>query len=114
MQRFLFKSKIHQAHVTKADLQYEGSITISLDLMQKADLWEGEKVLVVDNTNGARLETYTIAGPAGSRDIQMNGAAAHLVHPGDEIIIIAFTMSDQPVQPVKVLVDENNQFVRYL
>lgn len=90
MQRTMFKSKIHRATVTRADLHYVGSLTIDADLMAAADLLAGEKVQVVDIDNGARLETYVIEGPAGSGVIGVNGAAAHLVHPGDLVIIISY------------------------
>jgi aspartate 1-decarboxylase len=90
MRRRLMKSKIHRAVVTDADLHYVGSITIDRDLMDLADLVEYEQVAVVDVDNGARLETYVIEGPRGGGDICLNGAAAHLVHPGDRIIIISY------------------------
>lgn len=112
--RTLLSAKIHKATVTQADLNYIGSITIDQDLLDMIDLWPGEKVLVVDNTNGARLETYVISGERGSGIIGMNGAAAHLIHAGDEIIIIAFQQSETPLNPKMILVDEQNKFVRYL
>jgi aspartate 1-decarboxylase len=112
--RSLLRSKIHKATVTEADLNYIGSITIDSDLIELAGLWPGEKVLVVSNTSGARLETYVIAGEAGSGEICMNGAAAHLIKKGDEIIIIGFEISDAPVKATNILVDKANKFVRYL
>lgn len=112
--RQLMRSKIHKAMVTQADVSYVGSITIPADLLELVDLWEGEKVLVVSNTSGARLETYVIKGATGSRDICMNGAAAHLIKPGEEIIVIAFEITDTPVTPKMILVNENNEFVRFL
>ncbi|MDH5508165.1 MAG: aspartate 1-decarboxylase [Anaerolineae bacterium] len=112
--RLLIRSKIHKATVTDANLAYIGSITIDEDLIEKAGLWPGEKVMVVSNTSGARLETYVIVGPRGSGEICMNGAAAHLVNPGEEIIIMAFEISEQPVTPTFILVDEDNKFVKYL
>lgn len=112
--RILIKSKIHKATVTDANLDYIGSITIDPDLIEKADLWPGEKVLVVSNTSGARLETYVIKGEAGSGCICINGAAAHLIKIGEEIIIMAFAVTDEPIEPKFILVDENNKFVRYL
>lgn len=112
--RILARSKIHKATVTESNLGYIGSITIDQDLIDKADLWPGEKVLVVSNTSGARLETYVIAGERGSGAICMNGAAAHLIQPGEEIIIIAFEISDKPVERTFILVDEHNRFVKYL
>lgn len=113
MRQFLH-SKIHKAHVTEANLEYVGSITIDETLMELADISEFEKVLVVDNTNGARLETYVIRGPRESGVIGINGAAAHLVNAGDEVIIITFHLTDKPTAPTSILVDEENRFVRYL
>jgi aspartate 1-decarboxylase len=114
MLRQALRAKIHKATVTDADLNYIGSITIDRDLMDIVDFWEGEKVLVVDNTNGARLETYVIAGERGSGIICMNGAASHLINKGDEIIVIAFAITDKPIKAKNILVDENNRFVKYL
>ena len=90
MLRTMMKSKIHRATVTQADLHYVGSVTVDEDLLDAADLLPGELVHIVDVTNGARLETYTIAGERGSGVIGINGAAAHLVHPGDMVILIAY------------------------
>ena len=112
--RWFLHAKIHKATVTQADLEYVGSITIDEDLIEKAGLYPGEKVLVVSNTSGARLETYIIAGERESGIISMNGAAAHLVKKDDEIIIMGFELSDGPIQAKNILVDENNRFVRYL
>lgn len=112
--RSVLGSKIHKATVTHADVAYIGSITIDSELCELVDLWPGEKVLVVSNTSGARLETYVIYGEAGSGTIQMNGAAAHLVSVGDEIIVISFQLTDKPIEPKQILVDENNHFVRHL
>jgi len=98
------RSKIHKATVTQADLDYVGSITIDQDLMDACGLWPGEKVLVVSNTSGARLETYTIAGPRGRGDICVNGAAAHLIGAGEEVIIMGFELAAAPVTPQVVLV----------
>jgi aspartate 1-decarboxylase len=112
--RILMKSKIHKATVTQANLKYIGSITIDEDLLKKADIWPGEKVLVVSNTNGARLETYTIAGPKGSGIICTNGAAAHLIKKGHEVIIIAFKLSNRRIKQKAILVDKKNRFVKYL
>lgn len=88
----ILKSKIHRVTVTEANLDYIGSITIDEDLMDAANIYSGERVQVVDNTNGARLETYVIAGKRGSGCICMNGAAAHLIHVGDTVIIMAYAM----------------------
>src|SRR6185437_15960094 len=90
MNRTMFKSKIHRATVTHADLHYVGSVTVDLDLLEASDILPGELVSIVDVTNGARLETYTIAGDRGSGVLGINGAAAHLVHPGDTVILISY------------------------
>jgi len=111
--RTFLKSKIHNAIVTEANLKYVGSITIDETLMKKAKIEEYEKVLVVDNTNGNRLETYVIKGVKNSGKICMNGAAAHLIKTGDEIIIMTFQLSQKPVNPKIVIVDKKNKFVKY-
>jgi aspartate 1-decarboxylase len=95
MQRTMLKSKIHRATVTDSDLHYVGSITIDADLLEAADILEHEQVHVVDVDNGARFETYTIAGERGSGTIQVNGAAARLVHRGDTIIVISYAQYDR-------------------
>jgi aspartate 1-decarboxylase len=112
--RLLLRSKIHKAIVTDADLNYIGSITIDQALLDKVDLWPGEKVLVVNNTNGARLETYVISGEKNSGVICMNGAAAHLIKRGDEIIIMGFELTDRLITAKTILVDKNNKFVKFL
>jgi len=112
--RWILRSKIHKATVTKADLNYIGSITIDEDLIEKAGFWPGEKVLVVSNTSGARLETYIIVGKRDSGIICMNGAAAHLIKVGEEIIVMGFELTDKPIKQKNILVDKNNKFVRYL
>ena len=94
MRRRMMKSKIHRATVTDANLHYVGSITVDRELMDLADLYEYEQVAVVDVDNGARLETYVIEGEPGSGAICLNGAAAHLVHPGDKVIIISYAEYD--------------------
>ena len=110
MYRIMCKSKIHRATVTDANLNYVGSITIDLDLMEKADLIPYERVQVVNNNNGARLETYVIAGERGKGDVCLNGAAARLVEPGDTVIIISYAQySNEELvsfQPKVVFVDE--------
>lgn len=106
--------KIHKARVTCANLNYVGSVTIDSELLDKAGMHPGERVMIVDNTNGARLETYIIEGEAGSKKIEINGAAAHLINVGDEVIIITFALSTEPVEPRAILVDEKNNFVSYL
>jgi aspartate 1-decarboxylase len=112
--RWVLRSKIHNARVIEADLSYIGSITIDEELIEQVGLWPGEKVLVVSNTSGARLETYIIPGPRGSGYIAMNGAAAHRIKAGEEIIIMGFELTDQPLTPKIILVDEKNRFVRFL
>ncbi|MFW0788513.1 aspartate 1-decarboxylase [Gordonia sp. CPCC 205333] len=113
MFRTMMTSKIHRATVTQADLHYVGSVTIDADLLDAADLREGEQVTIVDIDNGARLETYAIAGERGTGVIGINGAAAHLVHPGDLVIIIAYgVMNEQEVRdyaPHVVFVDAENK-----
>ena len=115
MLRTMMKSKIHRATVTQADLHYVGSVTVDQDLLDAADLLEGELVHVVDITNGARLETYTIAGPRGSGVIGINGAAARLVHPGDLVILIGYgqmeTAQAREFRPSVVFVDPENRIV---
>lgn len=112
--RWVLRSKIHGATVTEADLKYVGSITIDEDLMEKAGFWPNEKVLVVSNTSGARLETYLIAGKRGSGTVCMNGAASLLIKKGEEIIVMGFELANKPIKPTKILVDRNNRFVRFL
>jgi aspartate 1-decarboxylase len=111
--RTVVKSKIHRATVTQADLNYVGSITVDQELLEAADLLPGELVHVLDVTNGARLETYLIEGPRGSGTIGINGAAAHLVHTGDLVIIIAYgIVTDEEARTLKprvVFVDDANR-----
>jgi len=114
MKRFILKSMIIKATVVQADLRYVGSITIDEDLIGKSNLLENENVLVVDRTNGNRLQTYVIKGERGSGMICMNGAAAHLINQGDIIDIMAFTWSSTNVRPLFVSVDEHNRFVDYV
>jgi aspartate 1-decarboxylase len=114
--RIMMKSKIHRATVTQADLDYVGSVTLDAALMEAADLLEGEQVAIVDITNGARIETYVIPGPRGSGVIGINGAAAHLVHPGDLVIIMSYAMMSEEearsLVPRVVHVDEKNRVVK--
>ena len=116
MMRIMMKSKIHRATVTQADLDYVGSVTLDAELMEAADLLEGEQVAIVDITNGARIETYVIPGPRGSGVIGINGAAAHLVHPGDLVIIMSYAVLDdaeaRALTPRVVHVDEHNHVVK--
>ena len=108
----MLKGKIHRATVTQAELNYVGSITIDKDLMDAAGILENEKVQIVDNNNGARLETYTIAGERGSGLICVNGAAARCVQPGDKVIIIAYAqMSEEEAKehkPKVVFMNDDN------
>jgi aspartate 1-decarboxylase len=112
--RCLLRAKIHRAVVTDANPEYVGSITIDDDLLQKADIWPGEKVLVADVANGARFETYAVRGKPGSGMVCVNGSAARLVKKGDKVIIMAFEFTDVPIEPRVVLVDEDNHFVKSL
>ena len=112
--RWLLRSKIHKAIVTEADIAYVGSITIDEELLEKVGLLEYEKVLVSSNTSGARLETYIIAGEKGSGVVCMNGAAAHLIKKGEEIIIMGFELTDKIMKPKVILVDSRNKYVRDL
>jgi aspartate 1-decarboxylase len=109
----MFKSKIHRARVTDANLNYMGSITIDEDLLEAADILPYEQVQVVNLHNGARFETYTIPGPRGKGDIILNGAAARLVQPGDLVIIISYALMDaeeiKELRPKVVFVDEANR-----
>jgi aspartate 1-decarboxylase len=114
--RIMMKSKIHRATVTQADLHYVGSVTLDAALMEAADLLEGEQVAIVDITNGARIETYVIPGPARSGVIGINGAAAHLIHPGDLIIMMSYALltdaEARAMTPRVVHVDEQNRVVK--
>ena len=112
--RMVMRSKIHNARVTEANLAYVGSITIDEDLVDQVGLWPGERVLVVSNTSGARLETYVIAGPRGSGAMCVNGAAAHLIGKDEQIIVMGFELTEKPIAPKVVLVDHENRFVRWL
>ena len=111
--KVLLSGKIHRATVTQADLNYIGSVSIDLDLMEAAGIIEWEKVAILDVTNGERLETYAIKAPRGSREICINGAAAHLVKPGDLVIILSFLHVDADSlhahKPKIVIVNENNE-----
>jgi len=112
--RTVLKSKIHRAWVTDANPDYVGSILIDEDLMDRVDIWNFEKVLVCDVTNGSRFETYAIAGERGSGVCAIQGAAARLSAPGNCLIIMSFEMTDDPVDPQMILVDEENRFVEFL
>jgi aspartate 1-decarboxylase len=114
MLRELLHSKIHKATVTEADVAYIGSITIDQDLLDRIDLWPGQKVTVVSNTSGARLETYVISGTRGSGMICVNGAAALLIKKGEEVIIFSYALSDRAITPKCILVDSRNKYVQDL
>lgn len=115
MLRTMFTGKIHRATVTHADLHYVGSVTIDADLLEAADILPGQRVQIVDVTNGTRLETYTIAGERGSGVMGINGAAAHMVHPGDTVIVMAYAQMDdaeaRTYTPHVIHVDEHNRIV---
>ncbi len=116
MQRTMLKSKIHRATVTGADLHYVGSVTLDADLAEAADLLPGEKVTIADITNGARLDTYVIYGERGSGTVAINGAAAHLVHPNDLVILLSYAvledMEARYYRPLVVHVDQTNAIVK--
>lgn len=114
MLRQLLQSKIHKATITEADLSYIGSITIDQDLLDRVDLWPGQKVTVVSNTSGHRLETYVISGTRGSGMVCINGAAALLIKKGEEVIIFSYALSDRPIAPKCILVDSQNKYVQDL
>jgi aspartate 1-decarboxylase len=111
MLRTCLKSKLHNVTVTAASVDYMGSITIDQDWMELADLWDGEQVLVASSTSGARLTTYAICGKRGSGCIEMNGAAALLIGQGERVIIMAFGLSDRPVEAKVLLFDEHNRLL---
>jgi len=110
----LLKSMILKARVTQADIRYVGSITIDRDIVEKANLSEQETVMIVDRTNGNRLQTYIIMGERNSGVICINGAAAHLVNEGDIVDIMAFSWSKGEAQSLFLKLDENNHFSRYV
>lgn len=112
--RWMFRSKIHNATVTQADLNYVGSITIDSELVEKCGMREGEKVLIVCRETAARLETYIILGEPGTGVICMNGPAARLVAPGDTVVIMGFELTDEKIKPTAVLVNKKNKFVNYI
>ncbi|SER12627.1 L-aspartate 1-decarboxylase [Gracilibacillus ureilyticus] len=118
MLRTMMKSKIHRATVTEANLNYVGSITIDAEILEKAGILPHEKVQIVNNNNGARLETYVIPGEYGSKVICLNGAAARLVQPGDIIIIVSYALvSDEELEGFKprvAIMDENNTVIQLI
>jgi len=106
------RAKIHRAVVTDANPDYVGSISIDGELLQRADIWPGEKVLVADVDNGARFETYVARGEAGSGQVCVNGGAARFVKKGDKVIIMAFEYTDTPIDPKIVLLDKENREIK--
>lgn len=112
--RIICKSKIHHATVTGADLNYVGSIGVDGALLRATDIVPGEKVSVWNVNNGQRIETYAIELPEQSGEVVVNGAAARHFHPGDRIIIVAFCLTDEPVEPRMIAVDQNNAFLKDL
>lgn len=112
MFREILKSKLHRAMITDADVEYEGSIEIPRDLMDAADLWPGEKVLVASITTGSRLETYVLEGKPGTGKILINGGAAHLIKAGERVTIMAFGYSEKSIEPAVILLDDKNNILR--
>ena len=112
--RWMLRSKIHRATVTEARLDYEGSITIDADLVDRCGMWVGEKVTIADVDNGNRFETYILPGKRGSGIIAINGAAAHLCNEGDKVIIMGYELTDEPIQAKVLLVDAENRVTREL
>lgn len=108
--RNVLRSKIHRAFITDANADYIGSIIIDRELMEKVDLWDFEKVLICDVTNGNRWETYVLPGERGSGTVSVQGAGAKLCEKGDCVIILSFEVSDVPIEPKMILVDHQNQF----
>lgn len=108
----MLRSKIHKATVTQANVSYIGSITIDEELLEKVGIRSGEKVLVVSNTSGARVETYAVAGKKGV--VCMNGASAHLIKKDEEIIIMGFELTDKLIKAKVALVDKENNFIKFL
>ena len=112
--RQMLSAKIHRATVTEADVNYVGSITIDQSLLERVDILPGELVHVWNVNNGERFETYALAGEPDSGMVRINGAAAHKARPGDIVIIAAFALTDEPVTPKAILVDDRNRFLRNL
>ncbi|ALI01120.1 aspartate 1-decarboxylase [Pseudomonas sp. FW306-02-F02-AA] len=112
--RTVLHAKLHNAIVTEANLAYVGSITIDQELLDKVDIWPGERVMVVSNTSGARLETYVISGERGKKDICVNGAAAHLIGAGEQVIIMAFRNSNKQLKPKVAILDKTNVIIQML
>ncbi len=112
--RNVLRSKIHRAYITDANPDYIGSVIIDRELMEKIDLWEYEKVMICDVTNGNRWETYVLPGDRGSGTVSVQGAGAKLCQIDDCVIILSFEVSDEPIKPKMILVNRENQFVEYI
>lgn len=112
--RQMLSAKIHRVTVTEADVNYVGSITVDQSLLERVEILPGELVHVWNVTNGERFETYALSGEPGSGMIRVNGAGAHKARPGDILIVAAFALTDEPVTPKVILVDEQNRFLRNL
>jgi len=110
--RWMLRGKIHRATVTETRVDYEGSITVDQELLERADIWIGEMVSVANVTNGARFETYVMAGERNSGIIAINGAAAHLCNVNDKIIIMGYELTDEQIRAKAVAVDEKNRIVK--
>src|SRR5919106_6411033 len=112
--RAILKSKIHRAIVTGADIDYVGSVGVDQDLLDRTDIIPGERVAIWNINNGTRIDTYAISLPRGSGQIVINGAAARHFHPGDKVIIVAFCLTDEQIEPRMIAVDDQNRFVKNL
>ena len=112
--RNVLRSKIHRAYITDANPDYVGSVIIDRELMEKVDLWEFEKVMICDVTNGNRWETYVLPGDRGSGTVSVQGAGAKLCQIDDCVIILSFEVSDVPIEPKMILVNRENEFVEYI
>ncbi len=112
--RNVLRSKIHRAYITDANPDYVGSVIIDRELMEKVDLWEYEKVMICDVTNGNRWETYALPGERGSGTVSVQGAGAKLCQIDDCVIILSFEVSDEPIKPKMILVNRENEFVEYI
>jgi len=112
--RWVMHAKLHNGRVTDANVAYVGSIEIDEDIIEAVGLWVGQRVLVVSNNSGARLETYIIAGKRGSRMMSINGAAAHLIGAGEQVIVMGFELAEGPIAPQVALLDDKNNIVRFL
>jgi L-aspartate-alpha-decarboxylase len=112
--RWMLRSKIHRATVTETCIDYEGSITVDTDLLDKVGIWVGEKVSIANVNNGARFETYVFEGERGTGTVTVNGAAAHLCKKGDKIIIMGYELTETPIHAKVVLVNDKNEAVKEL